>query len=47
MGRSTILLVLVALLILGGLGGVVYLGKVAAPPSQEMVKVLPDGQFPR
>lgn len=47
MGRSTILLVLIAVLILGGLGGVVYLGKVVAPPNQDVVKVLPDGQFPR
>lgn len=46
MGRATIFLVLLALIIVGGLGGVFYLGKAVEPQSQTVVKELPDGQFP-
>ncbi|MGB5092118.1 MAG: hypothetical protein WBN97_02240 [Parvibaculum sp.] len=47
MGRATSLLILLALIVLGGVGGVFYLGKAVEPQSQTVVKELPDGQFPR
>ena len=41
------LLVVIAVLVVGMVGGLFYLDRAVAPEVQAVEKVLPDGQFPR
>tara|TARA_R110000824_G_scaffold137637_2_gene302179 strand:+ start:199629 stop:199847 length:219 start_codon:yes stop_codon:yes gene_type:complete len=47
MSRITGLLVVIAVLVVGMVGGLFYLDRAVAPEVQAVEKVLPDGQFPR
>jgi uncharacterized protein YdgA (DUF945 family) len=47
MNSALRLLVVVAVLAAGILGGLFYLGQSVEPSVQNVEKVLPDGQFPR
>lgn len=47
MNSISTILVLLVVLILAGLGGLVFLGQGSTAPQTTVEKVLPDGQFPR
>jgi|GEM_PF-1209928 len=47
MNSISTILVLLVVLILAGLGGLIFLGQGSTAPQTSVEKVLPDGQFPR
>lgn len=47
MSRSAILLIALAVLVLGGVGGLVYLANSSQPPQRQVEQAIPDERLPK
>ncbi len=47
MSRSAILLIALAVLVLGGFGGLVYLANSSQPPQRQVEQTIPDERLPK